>query len=650
MYRGGSDMGDSNHLRVLLQTAQDNLTGSRASMLPPPRPPSEKWMSLDRGVFPCPGESLRSIVARTCAANHLPHSWGLLGELGLPHRNRVRVSEEPLIDPAELAFAILLPEQAVTDRRYNDVGGKRNFFGLMVQPEEIESRVRRFSPAFHRAPRAGNRHRTHQAMWELASIPFCLESWDMLQDTCYCEMQGIPQRWILTRTDVDECDRCGDPLKELQSVPVPDHMRPALSVLSAIAHPVPAARAEHAHLLPEALRTTDRGFLFKMVLDLAHAISPDAIEYGISEPDKRLHGLHLACKALMTWPKSLASTRLSPQTPKTTREKLRKEWFELSVKHEPPAISIDIIDNGSTTSAAKFGKRRKRLIGHRPATELAKLSYGVLEDAWNEGLLTQHLRPHGAREVMAFDPDELIEFAAKWTCRIKPESLSHEFGISKFGVEQLAALGIMKADGLALPGTGPFFSPHSRTDFLSSLWERRRPAFPDSISLYQVIAGIGGRPKPWGHIFELLLAESIPFHFTPDTTSADGLMPLPRKIHIPNTAASAICGLRFDRDGSYDVQFSDDLVQTDVFEWLNGTESLKAAISHLKPSGTIPLRFRFSDVAALSQTVATTREVAYYTKADQNDLYRDLERAGIPQPFANVWCRRTLQSKGYLPA
>ena len=52
------------------------------------------------------GESLRGGMARACELAGAPNSWTVLREVGLKHRNRVLVSEDPDIDIGALAEAL----------------------------------------------------------------------------------------------------------------------------------------------------------------------------------------------------------------------------------------------------------------------------------------------------------------------------------------------------------------------------------------------------------------------------------------------------------------------------------------------------------------------------------------------------------------
>lgn len=644
-------MENTQAFKAALENTGRNLAGSNTYLTSWPTPPEAHWAAVDRGVIPCPGESLRSIVARTCTANYLPNSWSLLKSLGLPNRNRVRVAEISEIDPEQLAFALCLPDSAVRNRRYEQIGISRDFFGLIVPRDEIVSQTRRFAPAFFRNERPQNRHRTHQALWELASLPFCLESWDMLQDRCCCTMKGTVQRWTVTRSEVDACDACGRPLKNIQSLQVPEEMRPALSILYPIVHPVAGARDAYLHLLPQQLRRVDRGRLYRMILLLADAINPAAQTRDWRHSKERLQALHLACQSLAKWPGELLSVPIAPSCSDTTRVRVRNEWYHLALAHgshtehvfnRPPA-------DGPCSVFTTSDAQPRQLVGRRNAMRFVRMSYKFLSEIWHAGLVSKHLLGHGNSEVIAFDPDELIAFNLRWQSRIKLESVGYAFGISQFGVEQLVAMELLQADAPAVPGADLAFTPDNKDDFLKRLWNMRLLSVPDPVPLESVLFGIGGRPKPWGPIFRCLLGGQIEFCVNPTVTDENDLLPLPANILIPSSSAPQIQRLHFDGDKHPSMSFSQTVIQRDVFEWLNGTCKIKGLLKHLKTTGKMPLRYQFKDVDRLARKVATIPEVAYHLKRDVADVYWILKQAKIPQPFPKGWCRHTLMEKGFLP-
>ncbi|MEG4930195.1 TniQ family protein [Microcoleus sp. F10-B2] len=131
-------------------------------------------------------ESLRGGIARACHLAGVPNSFTVLGELGQRHRNVVAVAEDPNIDETGLAEALDVDLPEIVKRRYpKAMSGKRYFHGLWLPANSIDIRTRRFAPTF--LAKEGY----HHAAWELKFLPFCPETWDILQSHCNtCKSQA----------------------------------------------------------------------------------------------------------------------------------------------------------------------------------------------------------------------------------------------------------------------------------------------------------------------------------------------------------------------------------------------------------------------------------------------------------------------------
>ena len=613
---------DGTAFGAFLREVSDDLAATRSHV--PSMPASrERWRRLRNEVTVHPAESLRSLTYRSCATNYLPNSWGLLQHVGLLHRNQVLVAEHPDIEVEQLAHAMRIGDHDVIGRRYQDLGRDHlSFFGLDVHRDAIENRIRRFSPAAFRADAESFRTPTerayayHRATWELRSIPFCLEHWDMLQERCWCEGEGVIQRWTRTATHLHECDRCGDPLADMQSFPVPEDMRPALGVLRAIVDPLASTRATAADMLPEAIRAADRSRIFYAVGRLAETIDPEAKNHPIDTPRARLHGLWRACMALINWPDAsgeIANLAVS----RNKRSKIRSAWLAIS-------DDTNIADRGKAERQAGFRREKAvngslsrgealklanslKPVGIRPATEIARLSTEVLMWAWDEGHLTQHRREHGPRELPAFDRVELVNFSDMWSKRVSPSSLAHELGISLHGVEQLAALGVIPASTPAIPNSGPHFYPEDVEEFFTRfeklMTEQVTAAEPimDPVTLIHAMKHVSGRAKPWGPVIKMLLDGEMRFYVSANRRVADSIVISARDIDV-------VKALRFDRD-LFDLSFSPEIIQNDALNLLNVAASGVRTLDGLQSRGVNPKFYRVADVEDRAQKFVTLPDV-----------------------------------------
>lgn len=641
----------------LLREVAGELTATR-SRVPSPPPTRADWRRLRTGIRVNPTESLRSLIYRSCAINDLPNSWGLLQHLGLHHRNQVLVAEGDDIETAQLAHAMRIADHDVLFRRYEDLGrNHRSFFGLDVHQDGLENRIRSFSPAALRADaakRSGPDDRAytfHRATWELRAIPFCLEHWDMLQDRCWCEGEGVIQRWTRTASHLHECDKCGDPLASLESYPVPDDMRPALSALRALVDPITSTRATAAVALPEAMRAADRSRIFYAVGRLADAIDPDAKGRPIDAPRERLHGLWRACMALISWPEGfgeIADLAVSAGQ----RSRIRKAWL---------AIGDATSSADKTKAESEAGFRRKNTakgslsrcealklanslkpVGIRPATEIARLSTKILMWAWDAGHFTQHRRAHGPRELPAFDRVELVNFSDKWSKRVSPSSLAHELGISLHGVEQLAALGVIPAKAPAIPDSGPHFYPEDVEEFFTRLEDlvagpvAAAETIVDPVTLIHAMKHVSGRPKPWGPVIKMLLDGDMHFEVSENRRVADSIVISASDIYI-------VKALRFDRD-SFEIDFSPEIIQHDALNLLNIADSASRILNGLPSKGVNPKFYRVADIEERAQKFVTLPELALALGMIPADAYDWLKDERFAETMPGLWNRDVLDA------
>lgn len=649
----GTAARERTHFGRFLREVGDEIADDRNRRVPSTPRPRADWRRLSTETIPVGGESLRGLVYRACRTNDLPNSWGLLQYLGLPHRNRVRVSEDPNIDPAELAYAIRVAEHEVRSRRYDALEtGSISFFGLELKTRSIETRIRRFSPTALQQPGQS----FHRAVWELSDIPFCLENWDMLQDLCGCEGNGVVQGWTRTLTRIEECDKCGDPLAWLEPFEVPVQMRPELELLKAVVDPLPEQRQDAAHRLPSDLRTADRSAIFDIVVRIADAIDPDASTRSIEEPGERLNGLHRACVALSTWPHGLDRIpwhsdtagaairsihsdwhRLDPTTdghlPRPSAAKSRRRESASAPTRSPTDTPSVLHEPGSATKESK--RQKSTHVGIRPATEIAKLSPEVLLAAWQHGLVTRHERVHGPRSLPAFDPNELAELGAAFRSRVEPHSFAYNLGISYHGVEQLVALGVIAADAKALPGTGPHFTQATAASFQAKLVEPTMDLPSDAVPLTDAATLIGGRAKPWGPIFQALLNGAIKFALRDAARPVDRIMI--RRGDVPK-----ICALTFDRTQHPQTRFADRMIQRDAREMLNVNARGARLLEGLPSAGRVPQTFSVADVERRAAEVVSIPEIAAHMRVDAATAYQRLRRMSAREIIPGGWDRAHL--------
>ena len=631
---GTSDR-ESTPFGSFLRDVRQDLAGSSAPQVPSEPPRKAEWRRLEKGTPPQPGESLRGLVARACQRNTIPNSWGVLQFLGLAHRNRVLVSEDPRVDPAELAYALGVAEDEVASRRYESVAaGRVSFYGVAINADRIDSRVRRFSPTV-----LGDAElRFHRAVWELKDLPFCLLGWDMLQDRCYCEGEGVIQGWTRTLNRIEECDRCGDPLHWLEPIPVPLEMRPALSLLGALVDPQPEERASSGARLPQELHGADRTQLYRTIILLARAVDPEAEHQPMEEPAQRLNGLHQACEAIRRWPAGWEDLQWHATTKESAIATLRKHWRTLAGADRGVGKGRGgrrLNRPADDVATEKEEAKAVDLIGIRPAYELARLSQKVMLAAWENRLVTQHRRTHGPRQVPAFDVAEVEAFASAWHHRIGPDALSHRLDLPYYGLEQIAAIGTLEADAPALPGTGPHFTPRTVSEFLRRIEDNASAKLSDTLPLRTVMASIGGRLKPWGPVLDLLHGAEIRFRLLDGASLID-------RVGVQGDAVERIRALTFDRARHPTFSFRDRMVKRDALEVLNVGVGGDRLLIGLSSQGTNPCTFAVADVEGRAASIMGVPELAVRLGIDWSAAYHRAKRSGAVEIIPGGWDRERL--------
>lgn len=600
----------------------------RSSAHPTEQPVGGPRRRLFRATTPVAGESLRGLVARACAHNYVPNSWGVLKYLGLPNRNRVLVSEDPNILAANLAYALQTTEEEIIDRRYQTLGSNHfSFFGLDLHGSSIETRVRRFSPT------SLIDHPVHRAVWELRDLPFCPFGWDVLQDRCHCEGEnGIIQGWTRTLSGVDCCDKCGEPLSKLEPIPVPEHMHRDLSLLLTLVGSTNEERSLGL-ALPEQLARTDRGKLFKIVLRLTQAISEEP-EYDREDPEScltRSENLRAACQAMIGWPTGIHEIEPAAHFSPAAWSRLVTAYVSCGYGSNEISSTASAQD-GVVVDASAF-----ELLGMRPAAVESGIKDDTLEEFWKAGAFTKHRRTHGDRMLPAVERGELMEFAARWHDRIKSENFAYQLGISHHGVEQLIALGVVSATAPALPGQPLSLTSSEAAGFVEQVRSNAMSSMPCSIPLREAVLVIGGHLKPWGPIFAALLDQTIPYTMSEDGASLlDG-------ISIQEADAGLLSTLRFDRADHPDFQFADRMMQNDALATLNTTKRSAAILAGLKTQGINPKTYALKDVEKRAAEVMTLAEIGATLDLDIVSTRHRLKNVGLQPLLAGAYDRSIIQ-------
>jgi hypothetical protein len=567
-----------------------------------------------------PGESGRGLLARALGAHNIPNSWIILQKVGLAHRNRVLVTEDADVDIPRLEHLIHVDGGELANRRIPPAAAKhRDFHGICIHDSSLETRVRRFSPAALAAA-AAERPPHMRALWELRDLPYCIEGWDILQDTCGC---GVKQGWTRI-TKIDRCDDCGRHLVDtVASIPVPEELRHALALPALLASPVPADHARARALLPEAIANQDRDRLYHAFARLRSALQP--LRSGRIDDD--LLAIHAAAEAIMDWPRGVSEL----SKPDNLRQ---QEWWN----------RLDLY-RGLGEHANRFAQRGKgnfdpetSLLGARPASELTKIWVATLLRFHKQGAFTGHERLHGTRLVPAFDRAELLEFAPRYLNRLSQFDVATRLGITLYGVEQLVALGAISPTAPTLSDEQPFYGKGDLQPLLDAIAGKSCRKVPCPIQLRAAAQVIGGRRKDWGAILFALSRGQIAFTLSDDGDSLVG------RIDVAATDVERIAAINFETSAYPAATFSPTMPKRDALDTLNlaGNTPILDGVPY---TGVRPKAYAVKDVVDLAETCITMLEVARRGRVTTCDALRMLNKAGVTFHADGRWDRREAQEK-----
>jgi hypothetical protein len=577
-------------------------------------------------------ESLRGGLSRAFARAGLSNSWTMLREAGLKHRNRVIVSEDPNIDIGALAEALQVSREEILHRRYPEVSlGIREFFGLQIPHSNFETRTRQFSPTYLRE--FGH----HHAAWELKFLPFCPETYDVLQTTCMmCKPEtGHTQGWTRTLTPVDCCDECGRRLGNQPAHKVPEHMRPALNIVARIVSPDLTKRKTFAEFIPTQLTANSPQQMLDAILGLTRHL---AIPKSRRDEDGRLVRLHLACEAVSKWPTGLDHLDFTASKTGAILPPLMRQYAALGV--EPPsvvgktALNWPRVNAASDTCLTQKFNAGSHLVGLARASRLAGLSSDLLHQVWNSGLLTRRYRFHGTKMLPAFDTHELVFFADAWKARVSAASVGQRLGIPAYGLEQCALLNVFPPHDLTLINDGYYFDPQLIDETLNRLKQRSVAVSGNLVSIRGALRRTSGGVKPWGFLLKALLEGILPFKYNSQSgeklsgcllvSQACMLEQLP---NLMEKAASSVTGL------------TSQISQKDALEILNCGSSSLGMFDGIDGQGVNPLLYPLEKIIARSQECMATIEFAEQLGIGAAAAYCILRDARVAEVVPGGWHR-----------
>lgn len=435
-----------------------------------------------------PGESLMGYLCRLADWNVVQNPWTLIGEascwppLHLTSTDRLRLAVRLGCEPKRLEELFHCSHGAGPGE------GERTW------------RRRRVAPLSLR------RSSHHRAIWQVTSLPFCMETWGAVIEKCpVCEA-------VLTwRTaSIERCQTCGLDLKTVDTPQAEPCDREELAMIGRLltdGRPLPIDEWSEKVLTGVEL--------FQLIVIVGRAVAPARRD---DLPSLKANQILSGLRVLIEHPGSmeaLASTgknetrhpffsRLAAS--RSNRTGRVREAIQELLKYRP-------IEGGIVSL------REARMVqGLMTATDVAatlRIERAVLRRLIDQGLLGVR-KPRGCvRRYDWFSHDDLDQARKVVASRICARTWAVQSGLTDVDVAQLLAMGLLVEprddriketfEGLQLDA-----AEAARLAEQVETCAGAGNAGPDWVAVAEVFLGVGGGYKPWGLLLESALHGLLP--------------------------------------------------------------------------------------------------------------------------------------------
>lgn len=522
---------------------------------------------MNRSIDPIPGESFNGLLHRWAAANFIDRMMDVTSAAGVEYSN---IQDAALNAKRDLAQIAAITGIALRDlqSRALPIGDDcltRHFCGVPVRKSDIEIWNRCFAPGSLRL----SPH--HRALWMIRTLPFCIESWQYLQSTCHRPQCGADQRWTTT-LGIERCDRC---LADLRAAPVEyvsEYDREALLEVAQLFDPVNNSRIVDS--LAPSLAGITPGAAYELVIRLMKVVNPDlpvartAIQ--TAHPRELSDAMAKAWRVLKAWPDGfmdIASARIAGRFDRgdgNSGETMRflSLWRNRSQLSDP--VARGVVKQLSDSIDVSRAENASMLLPLATAAGMVGVKQCQLSELRRRGVVETKFAIRRDRPMAAFDASEFEALQRAQIDRASLGTAQSLLGIAAHGVEEMIALGQLEFL------SHPYFEARyaSKSVSRSSLsilvgLLQSRSQFMSGVKAPLNIAMkiIGGRLKPWGAVFELLLRGDLPFELS------HGRKGLVERIHIRRCDAGLLRSLGISAPAS--LAAPEFLSKQDVAETLN---------------------------------------------------------------------------------
>lgn len=582
------------------------------------------------------GESLLGWIARTTVENELPNITTILRDVGQNHRNRFADVMSGPIDVDGLAVILGSDLPVVEALRAEDLGDERcRYLGSIVCAGDVHTRERRFAPA----SLAADDVPYYRASWLLRTFPACTSSWQVLRSDCTC---GAAQTWA-TISSYTLCESCGEDLRELPALFVPDDQRPGLQFLADLLFGDVDVRKEAKFALPAELRTLNGGEIFELALVTARIVDPTLgnprENVWRDEPARLAKALSVIPELLLAWPDTPwraleAAGDLRTMKPRYGALKALKLVFNGAYRSRLPASLGRKFDQMRDDMKLDGPTRNNELVGLNEAEKILGATQRTIRAARAAGYLECLFGLHHGEMVTAFDRAELeaVALTREWP---SASTAAKQIGIPPYGVEQLCAmneLGWAKAPHRALD-LNLKVDPVTVKQFEDVVLAGAIPASAilQPVPLTAAMRGVGGREKAWGPVLRRLIDGEWSYAVTPDGSCV-------RSIIVEQKDVEAVRSVEFCMSEWSSFPFDNMLNQTDACDILNVPLRDRGTIERYKIGAQRGARlYPRSALSRLAREIVTSSELCARYLLRPKTAAAVLRRAGLtPSEFGYI--------------
>lgn len=601
-------------------------------------------------------ESFNGAVARWAASAWIERmldvtrvagvEWGHVQTAAAAEEKDIRaLAAEMEVDPKELLMRAM-PNigPGVGNRRFT------MFNGLILPTTLIEKKRRRFAPASLRTASY------HRALWNIRLFPCCLETGQMLIDHCgNAECPGGELGWRHT-LGIETCEFCIADLTHSKSSKIPSdllaQLRPIANLFS------PEKRGEALSSLPIAIADDEGQVAIDLLLRLLPVADPSLwpFRYRLHQanPLELAKAVATSWRIMKAWPDEFSDFVVTKVAERAERHRDGNEgetsrFLRTGKSAHVSAKIAKIIGDLRNEVDLKGEKARDIAKAILPIKRVSKiLGIGTTEVAQlrRDGIISVKLvlDDHGRLQPM-FDRHEIEALAKDIASRLGIDSLAWKLGISRNGVEQLVEL-----EHLELLDR-PFFlarygipqTTNASRDELLDLLDQAAVLETDDglIPLFTAVKVIGGRVKPWGSIFSMLIDGSLPFRIKA------GSQALVRRILVRKRDLSMIEGLEAAKIPVAKIAPSQLISKADASEILNiGPREVTDIFADVPTQkGQRAKSLPIQRVLELGSRHITSAELGLRRNVSVHKAYEDALVSGVPYLGPAGFCRQAAVAK-----